>query len=60
MRSTVTRHTAYDGVRTFRLESERLRREPLWRRRALDPDGEGVSPRFRGLVVDMTGRLVTR
>lgn len=60
MRTTTTRATAVEGIRSFRLESEKLRGEPLWRRRALDPDGEGVSPRFRGLVVDYTGRMVAR
>lgn len=49
---------ATDG--TFTLESERVRPVPMWRRRAIDPDAEGVSARFRFAAVDMTGRLVVR
>ena len=96
MRTTVTQHTAVEGVRTFpdpddhdavilgqdslaavvidtggtldtaaamwdTLMSHRTSAgfvDPAWRRRALDPIGEGVSERFRYPVVDMTGRLV--
>lgn len=60
MRYQVIRATAIDGVRSFRLESERLRGVPMWRRRALDPEGEGVSPRFRSAGVDYTGRMIVR
>ena len=32
--------------------------EPTWRRRALDPTGSGVSPRFANTAKDLTGRAI--
>jgi hypothetical protein len=58
MRSVTIRATAVEGVRSFAVREERS--IPAWRRRALFPETEGVSERFRGAAVDMTGRLIVR
>ena len=79
MRSTTTRATAVEGVRTFAPDrcgqcgytyseadaptAEDARHiaracAPVWRARALDPEGMGVSVRFRYPVIDLTGRIV--
>ena len=55
MRSTVTQHTAVEGVRTFQVPEPRPFM-PEWRRRAL----ELTEKHGRVAVVDMTGRLVVR
>jgi hypothetical protein len=62
VRSQTIRATATAGVLTYPtdpLDSERIRGIPMWRLRYLYPELAGVSRRFQGMAVDMTGRLVT-